>query len=124
MKPGHDPLLTELIVSATESARLRGVEVVWSTGPRWFADARLPEDRKRLTRDLMALAEQARVPHVVMTVENTPEFRDASLYADPSHLNRRGAELYSKMLADRLIELGRSGQLQVVRGGSDVRSAR
>jgi len=52
------------------------------------------------------------VPHVIMTTETAPVFRDASLYADSAHLNRRGARLYSELLVDQLIELSAKGALK------------
>jgi hypothetical protein len=116
----NDPLLTRLLVNAIEAARSAGAEVVLSTGPRWFPDFKLPAERKRLLQEIVVLSEKNEVPYVVITVEDTPVFRDPALYADPSHLNRLGAEIYSNMLADRLIELSRVGRLRVNFVGADA----
>ncbi len=114
--PENDPFLKQLLVEVIESAKRSGVDVVLATGPRWTPDGRLDPVRKRLLSEVTDLGAKRGVPHVIMTTENTPVLRDATLYADTAHLNRRGARLYSELLADQLIELSANGTLKTALG--------
>jgi len=54
---------------------------------------------------LRGIALQEKIPYLSVTQENTPVFHvhDASLFADSAHLNKRGAKIFTTILAQWII---------------------
>jgi hypothetical protein len=99
----HPESYSELLVSYLDrfivSAHEHGVGLVVTMSPR-YASGTYVIPRKVLDR----LAEYG-VPIVDFGLEQYPEFADAKLFRDPSHLDDQGARAYSRILADKLAEM-------------------
>lgn len=104
-----DPRRVALLREIVTAARERGATPILLTSPRWRPG---PEDdprRAHLMREIAGIAREEEVPFLEITIDDPPVFRDPDLFADTQHLNRQGAELFSRVLARRIAEGGLLG---------------
>ena len=86
-------------------ARAAGVRCLIFLGPR-FRGAYAPHPSEEIGRAALARwVEEEGGTFLPLDERQHPEFLDASLFADPGHLNARGAERLSVVLADALASL-------------------
>jgi hypothetical protein len=93
-------LLQEIIQQVT----LKGVKIVLTNSPRWRSDSKVDPQQMPLMDYLKGVAHQGNTPYLSVTQENTPVFRDASLFADHAHLNERGAKTFTSILAQWIVD--------------------
>ncbi|RJO71936.1 MAG: hypothetical protein C4523_03745 [Myxococcales bacterium] len=88
-------------------ARNAGVKVIAVDSPRWrrHGYGYTPEEQL-LLRMYRAWLAQRDVPIVSVTAEQHPEFDNAALFRETIHLNYQGAEVFSRLLAEKLAEMG------------------
>ena len=79
------------------TARFRGVDVVFTEAPSWGQP--LPE---AVLRCFERVAAEEAVPFLRFRPEGVEALRDPSLFADPAHLNERGAAVATGLLAEAL----------------------
>jgi hypothetical protein len=90
-----------------QSARQKGVHVILITSPQWGGLERCDEQIIESFDFLKELSEEEQVPYYIMTDLNKyPQFKDASLFAHPVHLNEEGAKIFSGLVAEILFEEG------------------
>ena len=93
------PDLVGLVRDFVETAQDHGIDVVLLEGP---ALRRLIEDAPARAA-LRRVAADRSVPLLTIDEENREEFLDRSLYSGKTHLNPKGAELFSSLLAEGLL---------------------
>jgi hypothetical protein len=87
-------------------ARAAGIETLVFIGPR-FRGAHAPHPSERLARDWVERwTRQAGGTFRALDEQSDRTFLDPALYFDPGHLNARGAEHLSHLLAKELSALG------------------
>lgn len=101
-----DPYLMKLLEEAIDEAKSRGTKVFLVTGPRWIPGFAQSPTNARLQDAITNLALNKSVPYFVVDQLNSPEFQNASLFYDTSHLNQRGAATFTKILLDILKQSG------------------
>jgi lysophospholipase L1-like esterase len=97
-------ILVGLLRDLVRASRNAGTRVALATSPQWAPPGADESDYDRLLAYLDAFAREEDVPFIQITRENTPLFRDPELFADPQHMNVKGSEIFSRMLAERLLE--------------------
>ena len=90
------PFVEENLMALVEEARRSGAQVVFTESPG-FGYPR-PADVRALYERVAA---RAGVPYIRITSDDLPGFGPA-LFADPSHLNRAGAKLFTAAIGARL----------------------
>jgi hypothetical protein len=78
-------------------ARALGARMVFVESPTWGNPVPpvVAAEYERVAREM-------RVPFFRLTPDHYPEFANATLYRDRSHLNRQGAEIFSRLVGDSL----------------------
>jgi hypothetical protein len=76
------------------SARVRGIATVICVSPRW--------GEQPLDRPVRQLIDAEKAQYIEITQVTHPVFRDPMLFKDPSHLNERGARVFSQILGEEL----------------------
>lgn len=105
-EPQADAYLVELLRQSIRAARAADTKVVLVASPRWTSDGRNDPRTANLLAMFPEIAREEDVRYLAFTQDDTPAFRDPSLFADAAHLNRRGAELFTRLLGERLREYG------------------
>ena len=95
-----------LLRETIRSIREKGVQVILVTSPRWWFSSKMARQDLEILALLEKLANEERVPYIMIIQKDYPEFMDSSLFADKWHLNKQGAKIFSRILALRLIEEG------------------
>lgn len=99
------------------AAKDKGVGVLLVTSPRWGGIAGYDLEGQEAFSFIRKLAGEEAVPYVGVNEDNYPVFRDSSLFADASHLNREGARVFSEILASILTEknyLAEEGMSEII----------
>ena len=111
-EPGWDsevnPQLVKLMEDTIDKLLQRGVSVFLACSPRWRPDSKLPPAHAAAIEAYRRLALAKGVNFQAMRQESVKYFRNPELFADPEHLNYRGARIFSRLLADKLVEIGLS----------------
>jgi hypothetical protein len=94
-----DQGLVQLLREIIQQAKLKGVKIILSNSPRWRSDNKVDPLQIPLFNFLRGITLQEKIPYLSVTQENTPALHDASLFADPAHLNERGAKIFTNILA-------------------------
>lgn len=97
-----DPKLESRIADLINDAHALGATVVLVRGPNWGDTNLNAADVARF----QSVAKRLGAPFIDLSAANTPELQRASLYADLGHLNREGAAIFSRLVADSLSRLG------------------
>lgn len=98
-----DQGLVQLLHEIIQQATLKGVKIILSNSPRWRSDSKVDPMQIPLMNFLRGIALQEKIPYLSITQENSSAFHDASLFADPAHLNERGAKIFTNILAQWII---------------------
>lgn len=109
-----EPARLEMLREMIRDSREAGAFVVLSTAPRWRPQGRDNPDERRLLGAAAELAREEGVPWIEITLDSHPELRDPDLWADTQHLNREGAERFSRLVAERLVASGIRDRLAAV----------
>jgi hypothetical protein len=98
-----DQGLVQLLREIIQQAKLKGVKIILSNSPRWRSDNKVDPLQIPLYNFLRGITLQEKIPYLSVTQGNTPSLHDASLFADPAHLNERGAKIFTNILAQWII---------------------
>ncbi|MDH4202551.1 MAG: hypothetical protein OEV87_06620 [Phycisphaerae bacterium] len=101
-----DPKAVEMLSKTIQQAKSLRVGVVLVTSPEWREQIEEVQVLLSLSSVVKTISEEEQVPYVMATLDQYPEFRDPSYYADPSHLNEQGARRFSETLGTILVHLG------------------
>ena len=98
-----DPRAMALYREFVAEARAHGIDVFMFTGP-WYRDGGV-SPRYRLAQEFFEnlAAENDGVVYEALMEDELSELLDGAYFADPSHLNREGAEIFSDHLAARVL---------------------
>jgi hypothetical protein len=92
----YDPLLVTKMQEFIESVHAQGIKMVLVVSPRHsYGTYVLPAAVRRQ-------AEAFGIPILDFDLAQYREFSDYQLYLDESHLNDRGARLFSRLLGERI----------------------
>jgi hypothetical protein len=97
-----DPDMVELLQKTIQLAKKSGIKVLLANSPAWRPDGKLIPEQKHLVESIEEIARQENVPYITINLENTPLFRNVQLFKDPSHLNSKGADLFTAMFAEKI----------------------
>jgi hypothetical protein len=84
--------------------RSRGTRVVLTASPEWAGGQWMERNRASLMRTYATIAREANAP--LLDYSGSELARDKSLFYNSQHLNRRGAALFTRMLANDLCQTG------------------
>ena len=92
-------ILKQLILVSKEN----DVELLFVTSPEWHTaiDQKLYWDGIEFIKDI---TKKERCPYVIISKEDYPVFKDFHFFADERHLNWKGAEIVSKIVAEHIIK--------------------
>lgn len=91
-----------LIAEFNAAAKAKGIRVVGVIGPRWRLPRPLSPDEVAYFDLYKKLSAAQGVPVLELDERHIPAFEDPSLYYDQDHLNAKGADVFSSLLAERL----------------------
>ncbi len=96
------PRMLAMLEECVRAAEASGAWVALAGSPYWRKGF-MPDPRYRpAMKEVDALAERLGVPFLETTQQDNLAFRDPTLFADDYHLNRRGANVYSALVAEWL----------------------
>jgi hypothetical protein len=101
-----DPRLVDLLRDTIRVGRAARVAIVVVNTPRWSKDLRSDPRLVNLFTLLESVVREEGGIYVSLSLENTTELRDPSLYQDASHLNAKGADVVSRLLGEALTRKG------------------
>ena len=105
LDPSLDAEYVSILRQFVSSARQQGTEVILCQSPLWeMVNDDYRQAHPELLRQYLDLARELDLPVVSITQKEHESFRDTELFRDPLHLNHRGAELFSTLLANELVE--------------------
>lgn len=97
-----DPEAVAQFRAFLRAAAEAGIDVAIILGPRYRGGVPPIAAERRAFGIFRRLAAEEGAHFLPLTEEEHPELRDPALYRDRSHLNREGAELFSRILARAL----------------------
>jgi len=89
-------LYEEFIRTAKEA----GISVILTYSPQLLYPR--PLEKREEFSQLLGMAKQWNVPVIAVSAREHPEFTNKDYFRDAFHVNRRGAELFSKIIAEQL----------------------
>lgn len=98
-----DPKALTLLRETIRAAHQYGVQVFVVNSPRWRPDGIVDPAQKPLLAFIEHTAKAEKARYHEVTIERYPVFQEASLFADPAHLNARGARLFSDIVAQWIL---------------------
>jgi hypothetical protein len=101
-----DAFLVETLRETIRKVRGSDVGVVLVSSPYWGLDYMNSSDYKELSVKLENIAVEENIPYLSVNERSYPIFRDATLFADESHLNGRGASFLSALVGDWITKSG------------------
>ena len=99
------PDVEQVFRDFVRAGREQGAVVAFVASPRWRPHGLDPIERIGRER-LAEIAAEEGAAWLAFDLDSHPIFRDETLFADPAHLNARGARLFSEQLADALLWAG------------------
>jgi|GEM_PF-3792660 len=96
--------LLAMLKEMIQTARNKGINVVLCSTPRWPLKQYDWDYEEKGIEILNQIAKQENIPFFNITFQKYPELQDANLYADPHHLNRDGARVFSRIFSKKLAD--------------------
>lgn len=97
-----DPFYRQILLEFINSARERGVEVVVCRSPLWKKDYYDYASQPQVLEAYRQILRQQQVPLIEIDQATDAAFEDLGLFKDRIHLNHGGAQIFSRILGERL----------------------
>jgi hypothetical protein len=93
----------DMLRATLMQVKQKGIRVIIVQSPHWYWEDTRDSPLDTLHAAVREIAESVKVPVIDINPQAYEQFKDHTVYADASHLNYEGAEIFSSILSKRLL---------------------